>query len=220
MRWLVLLMACISLQVASSELRNKGDLTSFDYPFILGNWYLVNPYPNVEDQDFLTIRLAIISNYTFFIEIQKTDLSIEQWEGLYSASNNTLILGLDSDTPQEYDYMVNHNQLVLNGITFMKGLPENLVGSWSSEAIMGDDILASDVAHMALTLQPDFLFSFTVESSSGEHVVHEGIFYYEHDHLVLMYENGEQDSRYSVQNDKLTLQSDNFDMLAVLNRVK
>jgi hypothetical protein len=208
------------MPLSASGLRDNLDLTSFDYPFLLGNWYLVNPQPTEGDQDFHTIRLSIVSNYTFLIEIQKTDYSIEQWRGLYSASTDTLVLGLDSETPQHYNYMVNHNQLMLNGITFVKGLPKNLVGSWASEQITGDDILASEVSSMALTLQPDFVFMFKVESDTGEHAVHQGIYYYEDDHLVLMYEDGEQDSRYTINEDTLTLESENFDMYAVLNRVK
>lgn len=220
MKWLIMLLACFAMQVGASESRAKNDLTSFDYPFLLGNWYLVNPNPNTEQQDFLTIRLSIISNYTFFIEIQKTDYSVEHWQGQYTASNSTLVLGMNSDTPQYYNYLVNHNQLILNGVAFIKGLPKDLVGSWTSEAITGDDILASDVTRMALTLQPDFIFMFTVESDDGDHAIREGVYYYEDDHLVLMYEDGEQDSKYTVENNKLTLESEGFDMYAVLNRVE
>lgn len=220
MKWLILWVACLSMPLSASGLRDNLDLTSFDYPFLLGNWYLVNPYPSEQEEDFHSIRLSIVSNYTFFIEIQKTDYSIEQWEGLYSASNDTLVLGLNSETPQYYNYLVNHNQLMLNGITFVKGLPRNLVGSWTSERITGEDILASKVSHLALTLQPDFIFKFKVESDSGEHAVHQGIYYYENDHLVLMYEGGEQDSRYTISDNTLTLESENFDMYAVLTRAK
>ncbi|MDG3088089.1 hypothetical protein P7F88_19220 [Vibrio hannami] len=220
MKWLITLLACFAFQIGASEPRAKSDLTSFDYPFLLGNWYLVNPNPDIEKQDFLTIRLSIVSNYTFFIEIQKTDFSIEQWEGQYTASNSTLVLGMNSDTPQYYNYLVNHNQLILNGVAFIKGLPKDLVGSWASEAITGDDILASEVSRMALTLQPDFVFMFMVESDDGSHAVREGVYYYENDHLVLMYEDGEQDSRYTVDNNTLTLKSEGFDMYAVLNRVE
>ncbi len=220
MKWFILILACISVGTTSAKEKESSDITQFDHPFLLGDWYLVNPYPEESEQDFVVIRLHIASNYSFGIEIQKIDNSFEYWGGDYSASADTLVLGLNSETPQIYSYMVSHNQLMLNGIYFSKGYHTELVGSWTSEAILGDDILASKVSKVNLTLQPDFMFLFMAESNDGNLAAYQGIYYFEDDHLVLMYEKGEQDSRYKIEQGKLTLKSDNFDMLTVLNRVR
>lgn len=221
MKIFIVILACVSFGIASSELsRDKADLTQFDHPFLLGDWYLVNPFPDESADDFLVIRLHISSAYTFALEIQKQDNSSEYWAGGYSVSSNTLILGTENETQQVYNYDVNHNQLSLNGIRFSKGYHSGLIGSWTSETIDGEDILASKVSKMNLTLQPDFMFLFMAESQDGNLAAYQGIYYFEGDNLVLMYEKGEQNSRYSIERGQLTLQSEDFDMLTVLNKVK
>ncbi len=227
MKKIMLILACFSVSIsfitAATEAkidRDTNDITQFDYPFMLGEWYLINPAPTEGEADFLAIRLNIASDYSFTLEIQNLDFSVDYWEGEYSLSADRLVLGINSDTPQVYNYSLSHNQLVLNGIYFSKGYSSSLIGSWSSAEIKGDDILASEVSKLTLTLQPDFVFLFMSESADGDLAVYQGIYYHEGDDLVLMYEKGEQDSKYIVKNNTLTLKSNDFDMYTVMNRIE
>ena len=220
MKLLIIILACFSIGTARAELSMKGDLTQFDYPFLLGDWYLFNPDPQQSEEDFLTIRLSLASDYRFVIQVEKKDYSVDYWQGLYTVGIDTLILGINTEVPQSYQYRSSHNRLMLNGITFIKGLPNAIAGAWTSRNIQGDDILASNVNQMDLILQPDFVFLFMAQSRDGTFVTHEGVYYMEDDHLILMYEEGEQDSRYTLNKNTLTLKSENFDMYAELSRVE
>ncbi|USD66526.1 hypothetical protein [Vibrio sp. SCSIO 43136] len=220
MRMLILFLAIFTLGAKQVDVPKKPDLTQFNHPFLVGDWYMFNPDPVNSNENFLAIRLSLESNYQFTIEIQKKDHSVDYWEGRYEADDTTLVLGLDSDTPQLYYYHNNHNALNLNGVMFHKGLPDALVGSWTSETLLGDDIAASGVSQMDLELKADFVFSFRVVSDSGLEAIHEGIYIIEDDRIVLMYPDGEQASRYTLSDGQLTLDSQNSDMYAVLNRVK
>ncbi len=220
MRILLLIFSCLLFGSTHAEVKQKTELTQFSQPFLLGDWYLFNPEPNNASEEFLAIRLTLESNYIFTIEIQKNDHSVDYWQGDFKADESTLVLGTDTETPQVYSYQNNHNQLNLNGVIFQKGLPKALVGSWTSEILTGEDILASDVSQMDLELHADFVFFMRVVSISGNEAVHEGIYIIEGDHLVLMYSDGEQDSLYTLIDNQLTLDSQSSDMYAVLNRVK
>ncbi|GLQ70749.1 hypothetical protein [Vibrio penaeicida] len=220
MRLFLLIFTCFLFGSTHAEVKQKAELTQFNHPFLLGDWYLFNPDPDSTSEDFLAIRLTLESDYVFTIEIQKKDHSVDYWQGNYEADETTLVLGMDTETPQVYYYNNNHNQLNLNGVIFQKALPTALVGSWTSESLAGDDILASDVSQMDLVLQADFVFSFRVVSGNGNEATHEGIYIIEGDHLVLMYSDGEQDSRYTLIDNQLTLDSQTSDMYAVLNRVE
>ncbi|WP_394250866.1 hypothetical protein [Vibrio profundi] len=220
MRWMLIFLACISLGVASNESTNKGDLSYFDQPLLLGDWYLVNQNPDEGSENFLAIKLSLNSNYSFKIDIQKKDYSVDHWEGLYTANEDTIILGLDSSEPQVYAYSSNHNMLNLNGVMFTKALPNALAGIWSSEVLAGEDLLASNVQKMDLILQPDFVFMFRVSDDVGGEAVHRGVYYTEGNHLVLLYENGEHDTTYTLNSDVLTLEGEEGDMYAVLNRIR
>ena len=220
MRSLLLFCACLSFSLSGSETPKTVDLTQFDLPFLLGDWYLVNPNPNESSENFRTIKLTLNSNYDFQINIQKKDYSVEHWEGVYTADENTLVLGMNSAEPQVYAYSGNHNLLNLNGVTFVKALSNALAGIWSSEHLSGEDLLASEVQKMDLILQPDFVFLFRVSNQEGEEEVHKGVYYTEDEHLVLIYEDGEHSTRYSLTRDQLTLEGEGGSMYAVLNRVQ
>ncbi len=73
---------------------------------------------------------------------------------------------------------------------------------------------------MTITLRPDFVFMFYVESSDGNMAAYQGIYYFEGNHLVLVYENGQQDSTFTVQDDELLLTNDGYDMQTVLAKVE
>ncbi|USD42473.1 hypothetical protein J4N42_07100 [Vibrio sp. SCSIO 43135] len=230
MKWMVIILACFSFTVSSNTVveeatkdtdkSNSADLTQFDLPFLLGDWYLINPDPENSSENFVAIKLTLNSNYSFQIDIQKKDYSVDHWEGLYAANEDTIILGLNTSQPQVYNYEGNHNLLNMNGVTFTKALPNALAGMWSSESLSGDDLLASNVSQMDLVLQPDFVFLFRVSNSDGEEAVHKGVYYTEGNNLVLLYENGEHNTTYTLQNDRLTLEEEGGGMFAVLNRIR
>ncbi|MGI9834202.1 hypothetical protein ACJPQX_13155 [Vibrio vulnificus] len=222
MKWLLTLLAALTLSsvYAQDTSTKSADLTYFDTPLLLGDWYLVNPSVEDSREDFRAIKLTLNSKYEFQIDIQKRDYSIDHWEGIYTANEDTIILGLNTDEPQVYQYESNHNMLNLNGVTFTKGLPNALAGIWSSAQLSGEGMIANQINKMDLVLQPDFVFMFRVTSEDGDESVKKGVYYTEGNHLVLLYENGEHDTTYVLDTDQLTLQEESGEMLAVLNRVR
>ncbi|ASU22219.1 hypothetical protein CCZ37_06305 [Vibrio qinghaiensis] len=223
MKWISIIFTCIVListsTVQGSGIRTHQDLTQFDLPFLLGDWYLLNPNLDSSSDDFRSIKLTLESNYRFKIDIQKKNYNVDHWEGEFDASDSTLILGLNSSQPQVYQYQVNHNMLNLNGIIFTKALSNALAGVWSSKRIFGEDAIATDISQLDLVLQPDFVFMFKVSGANGNESIHKGVYYTEGDHLVLLYEDGEHDTRYTLVSDMLTLEVENGSMSAVLARV-
>ncbi len=224
MKWITIIFACLSLVVTSSTYGARDgatrDLTQFDQPFLLGDWYLLNPDPESTEENFLAIKLNFESDYTFAIDIQKKDYSVDHWEGFYTANSDTIILGLHSDDPQVYEYKSNHNMLFLNGVTFTKALPNALAGMWSSNTLSGRDLYEDKLKEVLLILQPDFVFLFKASGVDGNETIHQGVYYMEGDHLVLLYESGEQDTRYTLNNDQLTLDVEGGSMYAVLDRIR
>ncbi|EPS0983645.1 hypothetical protein ACVBOS_003147 [Vibrio vulnificus] len=222
MKWLLTLLAALTLSsvYAQDTSTKSADLTYFDTPLLLGDWYLVNTNVEESREDFRAIKLTLNSKYEFQIDIQKRDYSIDHWEGIYTANEDTIILGLNTDEPQVYQYESNHNMLNLNGVTFTKGLPNALAGIWSSAQLSGEGMIANQINKMDLILQPDFVFMFRVTSEDGDESVKKGVYYTEGNHLVLLYENGEHDTTYVLDTDQLTLQEESGEMLAVLNRVR
>ncbi|GLT19281.1 hypothetical protein GCM10007938_30630 [Vibrio zhanjiangensis] len=220
MRWIGFLLTCLSLSCLANEVRDNSDLTQFDQPFLLGDWYLVNPNPEQSEENFLAIKLNLDSTYSFKIDIQKRDYSVDHWEGLYMANDDTLILGMNTPEPQTYSYSSNHNMLNLNGVVFTKALSNALAGMWSSAQLSGEEFVTSEVQQMDLILQPDFVFMFRVSNDDGDEAIHKGVYYTEGEHLVLLYENGEHETRYSLNSDILTLEMEEGALYAVLNRVR
>jgi hypothetical protein len=210
----------IVLTLVSFTSAAENNRNTFDYPFLLGDWYLLNPNADNGNDDFRTIRLSFTSNFDFLIQIQKRDYSVDQWSGSYSVGDEAIVLGLNTDIPQYYEYKISHNRLLLNGITFYKLLNKEMAGIWTSESLSGEDLLASNVSKMDLVLQPDFVFLFRSSNDSGAQSVHHGVYYIENDQLILLYENGEHESTFTLQDDQLTLEGEESDMFAVLNRVK
>lgn len=220
MRLMALFLLLFNCSVFAEQARDNSDLTQFDQPFLLGDWYLVNTHPEQSQEKFLAIRLSLNSNYSFKIDIQKHDYTVDHWEGLYTANDDTIILGLNSDEPQVYQYSANHNLLNLNGVTFTKALSNSLAGMWSSAQLAGDDIDSNDVNRLDLILQPDFVFMFRVSNDEGDEAVHRGVYYTEDEHLVLLYENGEHETKYTLNRDILTLEMEEGALYAVLNRIR
>ncbi|ODS11371.1 hypothetical protein ACRZ5S_06070 [Vibrio scophthalmi] len=220
MKLLGILLACFSLSVWGSPAKDSDALSYFDHPFLLGDWYLVNPNPEDSQENFLAIKLTLDSKYNFKIDIQKRDYSVDHWEGMYTANDDTIILGLHTDQPQVYQYSGNHNLLNLNGVVFTKALSNSLAGMWSSEHLAGYDLEENDVNRMDLVLQPDFIFQFKVSNKEGDEAIHQGVYYTEGENLVLLYENGEHNTRYKLNQDTLTIETEEGEMFAVLNRIR
>ncbi|NOH79781.1 hypothetical protein F0231_08485 [Vibrio sp. RE86] len=220
MRLIGLISLILSFSVFGNSARDNSDLTQFDQPFLLGDWYLINQNPEESNENFLAIKLSLDSNYSFKIDIQKRDYSVDHWEGFYTANDDTLILGLNTSEPQIYEYSANHNMLNLNGVMFTKALSNSLAGMWSSQQLSGDDMSANDVHQLDLILQPDFVFMFRVSNDDGDEAIHKGVYYTEGEHLVLLYENGEHETTYTLNSDTLTLEMEQGAMYAVLNRIR
>ncbi|KJR29967.1 hypothetical protein BOO91_01575 [Vibrio navarrensis] len=222
MRHFLLFLAVIMFPVTQANEAGEApsDLTYFDTPLLLGDWYLVNPDPESGREDFRAIKLSLGSDYQFQIDIQKRDYSVDHWQGMYAANEDTIILGLNSGQPQVYQYESNHHMLNLNGVRFTKGLPNALAGIWSSAHLSGEGMIANQINRVDLVLQPDFVFMFRVTSEGGSESVTQGVYYTEGNHLVLLYENGEHNTTYTLERDKLTLAEESGEMLAVLDRVR
>ncbi|MHB2106153.1 hypothetical protein OC523_008400 [Vibrio vulnificus] len=222
MKWLLTLLAALAMFNAQAQDQgtDSPDLTYFDTPLLLGDWYLVNPDVESSRENFRAIKLTLNSKYEFQIDIQKRDYSVDHWEGIYTANEDTIVLGLNTDEPQVYQYESNHNMLNLNGVMFTKGLPNALAGIWSSETLSGEGMVANQINKLDLILQPDFIFMFRVTSEGGDESVKKGVYYTEGNHLVLLYEDGEHDTTYVLGSDQLTLKEESGEMLAVLNRVR
>lgn len=198
MKWILLTLSCLSFIATAGEgaapvpteptqdAKSDSNLSHFDLPLLLGDWYLLNPNPEDGTEDFRAIKLTLDSNYTFSIDIQKKDYSVDHWEGMYNANGDTIILGLNTSEPQVYSYSSNHNMLNLNGVLFTKALPNALAGIWSSAELSGSDLRASNIQKMDLVLQPDFIFMFRVSDESGGEIVQRGVYYTEGDQLVLL----------------------------------
>lgn len=210
----------LSTFIRGAQWEVRPDLTQFDYPLLLGDWYLLNSNPTDETQDYAAIRLRLQSDYSFLVQIKRFDNTIEYWNGRYAVDQGALILGLDSEEQQTYHYANSHNRLILEGVTFFKMLSNSISGVWESHAFSGKEKQSSDLQEVLLVLQPDFVFIFKAKDAQGNQVVHNGVYYTEKDHLVLLYEHGEHDLIYAMT-DKNTMRIDLEDgaMYAVLNRV-
>ncbi|MDR9828673.1 hypothetical protein RCJ22_24095 [Vibrio sp. FNV 38] len=220
MKWITTIFAIISLQLSASETGKAIDLTQFDQPFLLGDWYLINPEPEQSQEDFIAIKLSLDSKYNFSIDIQKRDYTVDHWEGFYHASEDTIVLGSNSSDPQIYAYDLNHNALQLNGVIFRKALANELAGSWQSRQLTGDDMAASDIDKMELTLRPDFVFDFRVTNDEGAQRAHQGVYITEGEQLILLYKDGEQSTRYTLDANELVLKGEDGIAFAVLSRDK
>ncbi|WP_262021663.1 hypothetical protein [Vibrio quintilis] len=201
------------------QMEKEQDLTQFDFPFLIGDWHLVNTLSGNDTEDYLSIRLQLKSSYMFAVQIHKKDSSVEYWEGDYTADETTLTLGAKTLTPQVYSYSTTHNQLMLNGVIFYKALSRSLVGVWESYQISGFERIDTGVEQLQLVLQPDFLFSIKVQDNKGKEVVHQGVYYTEKDHLVFLFEGGEHDAKFELDANQMVLNLEDGAILATLRRI-
>ena len=118
---------------------------------------------------------------------------------------------------QQHSYMLSYNQFILDGARFTKLAPDNLPGEWRSSNISGNDV-GEGIEQLSISLRPDFLFSAEVSNSDGKKKEHRGIYYLEGDQIVLIYEDGQQESQFLLGTDTLTLTNKQFGMKATFQR--
>lgn len=195
------------------------DLTQFDFPFLLGDWYWFSPdqSQSSSDSEYKAINISFDSDYIFKVKLLARDGSIQQTSGTYELDDSTLILFDATGDTQHHQYVLNHYQLGLRGTVFTKLLPYNLTGSWISNYIIGQDV-GDNVTDMTLILRSDFIFTIKIFGREGRSITHDGVYILERDHLVLIYREGLQDSVFSLEEGLLTLTNIQFDMHAEFER--
>ncbi len=211
---IILLFFSFSLPVSAQ------DLTQFDFPFLLGDWYWFSPdqSESTSGTEYKAINISFDSDYVFKVKLLARDGNIQQTSGTYDIDDSTLTLFDANGDTQYHQYALNHYQLALRGTVFTKLLPYNLIGSWRSKYIKGKDV-SDNVTDITLILRSDFNFTIHVSGKNGRSITHDGVYVLERDHLVLMYSEGVQDSIFSLEDGLLTLTNLQFDMHAELERV-
>ncbi|UTM58798.1 hypothetical protein L4174_008205 [Photobacterium sp. CCB-ST2H9] len=197
------------------------DLTEFDYPLLLGDWYWFSTTDEGVESEGIHYRAMNIkfnSAYHFKVRLLRTDGRIDEWEGKYDIDETTLTMNSAGQPAQQHEYVLSYNQFLLDGARFTKLAPENLPGRWRSSMIKGQDV-DKRVSELKLSLRPDFLFSAQVIGKDGKQIEHKGIYYLEDDRIVLIYEDGQHDSHFKLGGDNtLTLTNKQFGMEAVMQR--
>ncbi|MGF1687869.1 hypothetical protein L4C36_14450 [Photobacterium japonica] len=197
-----------------------SDLTEFDYPLLLGDWYwFSNTDEGVasEGSNYRAMNVKFKSNYRFVIRLLQVDGSVDEWDGIYDIDESTITFSSNDQPEQHHTYMLSYNQFMLDGARFTKLAPENLPGKWRSSRITGQDV-GESVSELAISLRPDFLFSAEVSGKNGKKIEHRGIYYLEDDRIVLIYEDGQHDSQFQLGSNTLTLSNKQFGMEAILER--
>ncbi|MGO1296616.1 MAG: hypothetical protein ACTMIA_04815 [Vibrio sp.] len=222
MKWLFCVIFSFGMVVTPFSVAHQNDqhdLTYFDHPFLLGDWYFVNPHPEQTPDGYRSIYVQLRSDYHFQIDVKKQDHSVQHWQGLFSASDDTLQFQFNSGEKHNYAYQSSHNTLYMNGLYFYKALPRELAGQWTSQNVKNIEKRNNHaIDRIDLLIKPDFVFSFRSVNHQGGETEHQGVFYIEQNHLVLMYENGQHDAKYSVNKDIMTLNMENGALLATLSR--
>ena len=213
-----LMLLIFSLFSFSAHLKAQ-DITQFDFPFLLGDWYWFNPaLSETEDKNgYRAISLRFSSDYRFSLKMLDVNGHIHETRGSYDLDETTLLLLDDSGDTQYQSYSLNHHQLMLKGTRFTKMLSQDISGAWYSEFISGKDV-DERVNEMVLMLRPDFLFLVRITGTEGQSVTHQGIYFLENNHLVLLYREGQEDTLFELDENKLALSNAHFDMEAVLRR--
>ncbi|MGF1877145.1 lipocalin family protein [Photobacterium indicum] len=196
------------------------DLTEFDYPLLLGDWYWFSTSDDgieSEGESYRAMNIKFKSSYNFVIRLLRVDGSVDEWTGKYDVDETNIVFSSEGQLEQNHNYMLTYNQFILDGARFTKLAPENLPGEWRSSKISGRDV-AEGISELSISLRPDFLFSAEVSNNEGKKKEHRGIYYLEDDHIVLIYEGGQQDSQFLLGSDTLTLSNTQFGMEAVMQR--
>ncbi|MGF1758719.1 hypothetical protein L4D76_12410 [Photobacterium sagamiensis] len=196
------------------------DLTEFDYPLLLGDWYWFSTAEEgveSEGASYRAMNIKFKSSYNFVIRLLRVDGTVDQWDGKYDIDETNINFLAKGQDEQQHSYMLSYNQFILDGARFTKLAPDNLPGEWRSSNISGKDV-GEGIEQLSISLRPDFLFSAEVSNSEGKKKEHRGIYYLEDDHIVLIYEDGQQDSQFLLGTDTLTLTNKQFGMEATFQR--
>ncbi|HIF9357008.1 TPA: lipocalin family protein [Photobacterium damselae] len=213
---IIVMMITSSLSLAN----NKHDITEFDYPFLLGDWYWFSPSDDGVESDgvhYRAMNIKFKSTYQFMLRMLKADGSVDEWVGTYDIDESSVTLFANGHPEQSHSYMLSYNQFILDGARFTKLAPENLPGNWRSSQLSGKDI-HQEIEELSLSLRPDFLFSAEVSDKEGKTKQHQGVYYLEDNNIVLMYETGQHSSEFQLASDTLTLTNTDFGMEAVMLR--
>lgn len=207
------------LLLAFSSPLKAQDITQFDFPLLLGDWYWFSPYQEKVDKEknYKAISIRFTSEYRFLVKLLDRKGNVEEASGTFDLDETTIVLRDDYSGAQYHQYNLSHNQLMLKDTEFTKILSHDLTGAWYSNAISGKDV-DEQVTEFALLLRPDFLFSARVLGKEGQSIMRRGIYFLEDDHLVLIYRDGQQDSQFTLDANTLTLSNSQFDMKAVFQR--
>ncbi|MEF1307601.1 hypothetical protein QTO17_37720, partial [Vibrio owensii] len=65
MKWFIILLSFCCFSISSAETNKEDELSHFDTPFLIGDWYLMNPNPEESSENFRAIKLTLGSDYTF-----------------------------------------------------------------------------------------------------------------------------------------------------------
>lgn len=215
-----LMIAAVLFITSLSTAVRANDLTEFDYPLLLGDWYwFSNTDEGVQSEgaSYRAMNIKFKSNYRFVIRLLQVDGSVDEWDGIYDIDETTITFSSYDQPEQYHSYMLSYNQFMLDGARFTKLAPENLPGNWRSSQISGQDV-GESVSELAISLRPDFLFSAEVSGKNGKKIEHRGIYFIEDDRIVLIYEDGQHDSQFQLGSDTLTLTNKQFGMEAVMVR--
>lgn len=218
MKSFIMLLSSLTLGASAFDSPKKYDMFLFDNPFLIGQWHVINPSPETIPEDFLAITLQLESNYQFEIQIKRKDRTVHSWSGEYSVDGAKMVLGVESKSPQIYEYSVNANQLSLNGVAFSKTVPEHLSGYWRSTEVRGTDVKSSLVSDIDLVLYPNFYFSIQSFTTKGGNKYRDGIYYIEDNYIYFIYNDGEQASQYALNSHQLVLSSQDEDMYIAFQR--
>ncbi|MDX1301733.1 lipocalin family protein [Photobacterium sp.] len=196
------------------------DLTEFDYPLLLGDWYWFSTTEKgveSEGANYRAMNIKFKSSYNFVIRLLRVDGTVDEWDGKYDIDETNINFLAKGQDEQQHSYMLSYNQFILDGARFTKLAPDNLPGEWRSSNISGKDV-DEGIEQLSISLRPDFLFSAEVSNSEGKKKEHRGIYYLEGDHIVLIYEDGQQESQFLLGTDTLILTNKQFGMEATFQR--
>nr|WP_086939456.1 lipocalin family protein [Thaumasiovibrio occultus] len=214
-RYLSMFVLLLSSMFAKAE-----DITSFEFPFLIGDWYWFSPTDEgvgSEGTAYRAMHIQFSSDYDYMVRLLEVDGDITGWRGTYDIDEGHLLLKADGQPDQLHAYKLSYNQFQLDGARFTKLAPENLPGYWVSSNLSGED-LSEDISRLDINLRPDFLFSFIAYTEDGQSTETRGIYFIEDGQIVLIYEGGQHDSRYTLASDTLTLSNEQVGMKAVFER--
>lgn len=81
MKWFFILLSFCCFSVFGGENTREDELSHFDTPFLIGDWYLMNPNPEESAENFRAIKLSLGSDYSFSIDIQRKTIPLTIGKG-------------------------------------------------------------------------------------------------------------------------------------------